>query len=40
MQMNELDALYNSEEEITKEELVKQGDIIISKKCIQMINCY
>ena len=31
MQMNELDELYNSEEEITKEELVKQGDIIISK---------
>ena len=31
MQMNELDELYNSEEEITKEELVKQGDIIISR---------
>ncbi len=32
-QMNELDELYNSEseDEITKEELVKQGDIIISK---------
>ncbi len=32
-QMNELDELYNSptEETITKDELTKQGDVIISK---------
>ncbi len=30
-QMNELDELYNSTEEITKEETAKQADSIISK---------
>lgn len=31
-QMNELDELYNShEEEFTKEQIIKQGDAIISK---------
>ncbi len=30
-QMNELDDLYNSTEELTKEEAAKQADVIISK---------
>lgn len=30
-QMDELDELYNSEKELTKEEIIKKGDDIISK---------